>query len=132
MSLVGLELGRPGRARWPGIAISLALDLTTSLFSFLFQINTHLNPTGKILGGVVITSVNIFLFFCELSSASIASFHLFQFERFLHSAMDFGYGSLRIFSAMMVEKHELTIVDEDITISDTTILPIELHGPITR
>jgi hypothetical protein len=46
--------------------------------------------------------------------------------------MDFGYGSLRIFSAMMVEKHELTIVDEDITISDTTIPPIELHGPITR
>jgi hypothetical protein len=74
MSLVGLELGRPGRARWPGIATSLALDLTTSLFSFLFQINTHLNPTGKILGGVVITSVNIFLFFVNLAQPQLLPF----------------------------------------------------------
>jgi hypothetical protein len=39
--------------------------------------NTHLNPTEKILGGVGITSVNTFLFLSELSSTLIASFHLF-------------------------------------------------------
>jgi hypothetical protein len=58
-------------------AISLALYLTISLFLFLFQMNTHLNPKGKILGRVGITSVNTFLFLSELSSASIASFYLF-------------------------------------------------------
>jgi hypothetical protein len=57
-------------------ASSLTLYLTTSLFSFLFRMKTHLNPIGKILGGVGITSVNTFLFLSELSSASIASFHL--------------------------------------------------------
>jgi hypothetical protein len=58
-------------------ATSLALFLTTSLFSFLFQTKIHLNPIGKVLGGVGITFVNTFLFLSELSSASIASFHLF-------------------------------------------------------
>jgi hypothetical protein len=37
-------------------ATNLALYLTTSLFSFLFQMNTHLNPTEKMLGGVGISS----------------------------------------------------------------------------
>jgi hypothetical protein len=51
----------------PGLCVkscvtSHALYLTTSLFSFLFQMKSHLNPTGKVLGGVCITSVNIFLF----------------------------------------------------------------------
>jgi hypothetical protein len=72
--------------------------------------NTHLNSTGKILGGVGITSVNAFLFLSELSSTSISSFYLFQFERLLHSAMVLGSGSTRTLSAMMVEKHGLTIV----------------------
>jgi hypothetical protein len=70
--------------------------------------NTHLNPTGKILGGVGITSVNTFLFLSELSSTSIASFYLFQSERLLYSTMV--SGSTMKFSAMMVEKHRLTIV----------------------
>jgi hypothetical protein len=89
---------------------NLALYFITSLFSFLFQMNTHLNPIGKILRGVGITSVNTFLFLSELSSASIASFHLFQSERLLHSAMVLVFGSARKFSAMMVEKQGLTIV----------------------
>jgi hypothetical protein len=72
--------------------------------------NTNLNPIGKILGGVGIMSGNTFLFLSELSSASIASFYLFHSERLLHSAMILGSGSARNFSAMMVEKHELTIV----------------------
>jgi hypothetical protein len=62
------------------------------------------------MGGVGITSVNIFLFLSELSSASIGSFHLFQSKRLLHSAMVLGYGSAMKFSAMMVEKHGLSIV----------------------
>jgi hypothetical protein len=33
-------------------ATSLALYLTTSLFSFCFQMKIHLNPTGKTFGGV--------------------------------------------------------------------------------
>jgi hypothetical protein len=72
--------------------------------------NTHLNPAVKILGGVGITSVNTFLFLSELSSDSIASFHLFQSERLLHLAMVLGFGSARTFSIMMVEKHGLTTV----------------------
>jgi hypothetical protein len=72
--------------------------------------NIYLNPTGKILGGVGITSVNTFLFLSELSSTSIASFHLFQSECPLHSAMVLGSGSARKFSAMVVEKHGLIIV----------------------
>jgi hypothetical protein len=91
-------------------ATSLTLYLTTSLFSFLFRMNTHLNPTVKILGGVYITSVNTFLFLSKLSSVSIVSFHLFQSERLLHSAMALGSGSTRKFSAMTVEKHGLIIV----------------------
>jgi hypothetical protein len=89
---------------------SLALYLTTSLFSFLFQMNTNLNPVGKILRGVGITSVNTFFFLSELSSASIASFHLFQFERLLHFAMVLGSELARRFSVMIIEKHGLTIV----------------------
>jgi hypothetical protein len=91
-------------------ATSLILYLTTSLFSFLFQTKTHLNPTEKVLGGVGITSLNTFLFLSELSSASITSFHLFQSERFLHSAMVLGSGSLRKFSVMIVEKQRFTVV----------------------
>jgi hypothetical protein len=72
--------------------------------------NTHLNPTGKILGGVCITSVNTFLLLSELNSSSITSFHLFQSERLLHSAMVLGSGSARTLLAMMVEKHGLTII----------------------
>jgi hypothetical protein len=72
--------------------------------------NTHLNPIGKILGGVGITSINNFLFLSELSPALIASFHLFQSEHLLHSTMILGSGSARKISAMMVEKHVLTIV----------------------
>jgi hypothetical protein len=72
--------------------------------------NTHLNSTGKILGGVGITPVNTFLFLNELSLASIASFHLFQSKRPLHFAMVLGSGSARKFSAIMVEKHGLTII----------------------
>jgi hypothetical protein len=89
---------------------NLALYFITSLFSFLFRMNTHLNPIGKILRGVGITSVNTFLFLSELNSASIASFHLFQSKHLLHSAMVLVSGSARKFSAMMVEKQGLTIV----------------------
>jgi hypothetical protein len=89
---------------------NIVLYLTTSLFSFLFRMNTHFNLTGKILGGVDITSVNTFLFLSELSSVSIASFHLFQFERLLHSAMVLGSALIRTFSVMMVKKHGLTII----------------------
>jgi hypothetical protein len=70
---------------------------TTSLFSFLFQMNTNLNPIGKILGSAGITSVNTFLFLSELSSASIASFHLFQSEHLLHSVVVLGSESVRKF-----------------------------------
>jgi hypothetical protein len=72
--------------------------------------NIHLNPTEKILGGVGITSVNTFLFLSDLSSASIASFHLFQSECLLQSAMVLGSRSVMKFSTIMVEKHGLTIV----------------------
>jgi hypothetical protein len=54
---------------------------------------THLKPTGKVFGDVGITDENTSLFLREANSASIASFHLFQSERFLHSTMDFGSGS---------------------------------------
>jgi hypothetical protein len=72
--------------------------------------NTHLNPPGKILEGVGITSVNTFLFLSKLSSTSIASFHLFWSDHLLHSAMVLGPRLARNFSAMMVEKHGLTTV----------------------
>src|SRR3954462_15827925 len=71
-------------------ATSLALYLTTSLFSFRFRMNTHLNPTGKTFGGVGIASVNTFLLLSEANSACIASFHLGQSERFSHSTMVLG------------------------------------------
>jgi hypothetical protein len=90
-------------------ATNLALYLTTSLFSFYFRMKTHLNPTGWILGGVVITLLNTSLFLSESTSASIASFHLIQSECCLHSAMVLRSGSLRR-STTMVEKHELTTV----------------------
>ena len=63
-------------------ATSLALYLTTSLFSFRFRMKTHLKPTGKVFGGVGITCENTSLLLREANSASIASFHLFQSERF--------------------------------------------------
>jgi hypothetical protein len=72
--------------------------------------NTHLNPIGKILGCVGITLVNTFLFLSELSSTSIASFHLFQSEHPLHSAMVLRSGSARKYLAMIFEKDGLTIV----------------------
>ena len=43
-------------------ATSLALYLTTSLFSFRFRMKTHLKPTGKVFGGVDITDENNFPF----------------------------------------------------------------------
>jgi hypothetical protein len=91
-------------------ATSIALYFTTSLFLFIFRTKTHLNPTGKVLGGVDITSLNTFLFLSELSSVSIVSFHLFHSECFLHSTMVLGSGSFRKISAMIVEKHRSTIV----------------------
>jgi hypothetical protein len=103
-------------------ATSLALYLTTSLFSFLFQMKTHLNSIGKVLGGVGIMSVNAFLFLSELSSASIASFHLFQSEHFLHSAMVLGSRLFRKLSAMIVEKHKSAIVVMIIYFSRTSII----------
>jgi hypothetical protein len=75
-------------------AIILALYLTTSLFLFLFQTKTYLNPTRMVLGGVGITSVNTFLLLSELSSAIIVFFHLFQSDHFLHSAMVLGSDTL--------------------------------------
>jgi hypothetical protein len=54
--------------------------------------------------------VNTFLFLSELSSTSIAFFHLFQSERLLHSTIVFGSGLAKTFSAMMVKKLELTII----------------------
>jgi hypothetical protein len=90
-------------------ATSLALYLTTLLFSFRFRLKTHLNSTGWILGGVGITLLNTSLFLSESSSASIASFHLIQSERCLYYAMVLGSESLRR-SATVVEKYELTTV----------------------
>jgi hypothetical protein len=90
-------------------AISIALYLIISLFSFRFWMKTHLNPTAYVLGGVGITLLNTSLFLSESSSASIASFYLIQSERYLHSAMVLGSGSLRR-SSIMVEKHELTTI----------------------
>jgi hypothetical protein len=52
-------------------ATSLVLYLTTSLFSFYFQMKTHLNLTGWILGGVGITLLNTSIFLSESSYASI-------------------------------------------------------------
>jgi hypothetical protein len=88
---------------------NLALYLTTTVFSFCFQIKTHLNLTRWIRGGVGITLLNTCLFLNELSSALITSFHLIQFERSLHSNMVSRSGSLRRL-ATMVEKHELPTV----------------------
>jgi hypothetical protein len=84
-------------------ATSLTLYCTTPLFSLFFQTNIHLNLTG-------ITSVNTFLFLSELSSTSISSFHLFLSDRILHFVMVLGSRLARTFSAIMVEKHELTII----------------------
>jgi hypothetical protein len=50
-------------------ATSLALYLTTSLFSFRFQTKIHLNPIGKIFGAVGIADENTFLFVSEAISA---------------------------------------------------------------
>ena len=91
-------------------ATSLALYLTTSLFSFRFQTKTHLNPTGKTLGGVGIADVNTFLLVSEAISAWIASFHWVQSERFLQSTMILGSGSFRKISAIVAEKYMLTTV----------------------
>jgi hypothetical protein len=55
---------------------------------------SFLKPIGKVLGGVGITDENTSLLASEANSASVASLHLFQSERLLHSAMDFGSGSL--------------------------------------
>jgi hypothetical protein len=54
--------------------------------------------------------VNTFFFLSELNLVSIASFHLLQSERFLHSAMVLGSGSLRKPSAITVEKYIFVIV----------------------
>jgi hypothetical protein len=74
-------------------ATSLALYITTSLFSFLLWMKTYFDLTEKILRGVSITDENTSYFLSECNSASIASFHLIQSERFMHSAMVLGSGS---------------------------------------
>jgi hypothetical protein len=71
---------------------------------------THLKPTEKVLGGVGITDDNTSLFLREAIYASIASFHLFQSERFFHSTMDFGYGSFWMVSTTDEAKYMPTIV----------------------
>jgi hypothetical protein len=62
------------------------------------------------MGGVGINLVNTFIFLSELSSASIASFHLFQSERFLHYVMVLGSRSFRKLLSMIAKKHRSTIV----------------------
>ena len=76
----------------------------------VFGRKTHLKPTGKVFGGVGIIDENSSLLLSEVNSASIASFHLFQFERFLHSTMDFGSGSFWMVSAIDEAKYMSTIV----------------------
>jgi hypothetical protein len=105
-----LFLGTHTMSIWFGLKTGCdTLYLTSSLFSFHFQVKTHLNPTGWILGGVGIALLNTSLFLSESSSSSIASFHLIQSERCLHSTMVLGSGSL-MRSATMVEKHELKTI----------------------
>jgi hypothetical protein len=58
-------------------ATSFFLYLTTSVFSFLFQVKPHLNPTRWTLGGVGITVVNTSLFLSKEISILIGSFQLF-------------------------------------------------------
>src|SRR6266540_558558 len=41
---------------------SLALYLTTSLFSFILRMKTRFDPTGNVFRGVGITAVNTYLF----------------------------------------------------------------------
>jgi copper homeostasis protein CutC len=80
-------------------ATSLALYLTTLLFSFLLRTKTHFDPTEKILPGAGVTDENTSHFLSECNSALIASFHLIQSEclmhseRLMHSAMILGSGS---------------------------------------
>jgi hypothetical protein len=74
-------------------ATSLALYLTTLLFSFLLRTKIHFDPMGKNLQGVGITYENTSNFLSERNSASIASFHLIQPECLMHSAMDLFSGS---------------------------------------
>ena len=62
------------------------------------------------MGGVGIIDKNTSLFVREANSASIASFHLFQSERFLHSTMDLGSGSFWRFSAIDAAKYVSTII----------------------
>jgi hypothetical protein len=71
---------------------------------------THLIQIGKVVGGVGIPSVNTFHFLSELILASIASFHWFESERFLHSTMILGSGSLRKFLAITIEKHRFALI----------------------
>src|SRR5579859_3416286 len=99
----------PGLCVYP-CATSLALYLTTTLFSSLFWTNTHLYPTGHTLGGVWATGPKTCLFESERNSISIASFHLTQSERFRHSTMDFGSGSISIASAILETKLMSTFV----------------------
>src|SRR6266508_6551319 len=91
-------------------ATSLALYLTTSLFSFLLRTKTHFDPTGNVFRGVGITEVNTSLFLSESNSASIAFFHLIQSERLRHSAMVLGSGSGGRSIAILAEKLLSTIV----------------------
>jgi hypothetical protein len=73
-------------------ATSLALYLTTSLFSFLLRTKTHFDPIGKIFQEVGITDKNTTYFLSKRNSTSIVSFHLIQSERLMHSAMVLGSG----------------------------------------
>jgi len=91
-------------------AASLALHLTTSLFSFLLQTKTYFDPTGKMFRGVGITDENTSRFLSECNSASIASFHLIQSERLMHFAMVLGSESSWRLLAILEAKLMSTIV----------------------
>jgi hypothetical protein len=74
-------------------ATSLALYLTTSLFSFLLRMKTHFDPMGKMLRGVGIIDENTSRFFSDRNSILIASIHLIQPECLMHFCMDLFSGS---------------------------------------
>jgi hypothetical protein len=61
-------------------------------------------PNWDNIGGVWATSPHTCLFESESNSVSIASFHLTQYECFLHSAIDFGSGSSAITTAVIEAK----------------------------
>src|SRR3954469_5483780 len=84
--------------------MSLALYLTTSLFSFLFRTKTHLWPTGRMWGGVRQTGPNTSLLFNDNNSAVIAFCQSFQSDLFLQSASVLGSGSRSMIEAIFLAK----------------------------